>query len=623
MSKISHRKHSFPSPDPEAKRRAGHLCIDRQLPRRIMPAARYCLMNDSMNSSVDFLPMSVDEMRRLGWDCLDLLLVTGDASVDHPTSGTALLGRWLVAHGFRVGVVAQPDWRRVDDFAAMGRPRLFAGVTAGSLDSMLAHYTAFRKKRSDDARTPGGRAGARPNMATIVYTNVVRHLFPGLPVIIGGIEASMRRATHYDFWKDAIRRSILLDSKADLLVYGMAERALLEAANRLREREGLREYGDIRNLLRGIEGTAWAIGDGDDIPAGVAPLRLPSHEEILADRKKLMDATLLLERQALTGGRAIQRSGNRVTVFEPPAKPLGTEEMDFLYSLPFARRAHPSYDRPIPEVAVTQFSVTSHRGCGGGCSFCSLALHQGRLIQSRSGDSILAEIASFVSHPDWRGSVTDVGGPSANMWRAACGGDPRKCRRPSCLVPTLCPHFRTDQSGLADLLRAASRLPGVRHVRVASGIRHDLALADEKYLRAVVREFTGGQLKLAPEHRSDRVLALMRKPPFALFERFLSLFGRFSKEAGKEQYIVPYLISAFPGCTLDDMRALARWLKDRRWSPRQVQCFIPTPGTIATAMYCAGIDAEGNGIPVARTDAERLRQHRILVAAFGRKPERK
>jgi uncharacterized radical SAM protein YgiQ len=578
-------------------------------------------MTETIDTSAAFLPMSREEMRRLGWEALDILLVTGDAYVDHPTSGVALLGRWLVAHGFRVGIVAQPNWRREGDFTAMGRPLLFAGVTAGSLDSMLAHYTAFRKKRRDDSHTPGGGSGARPNMATIVYTNILRHLFPGLPVVIGGIEASMRRATHYDFWKDGIRRSILLDSKADLLVYGMAERAILEVAERLRACAGLGEGGrEIRRLLQGIGGSVYPGADERDLPAGVSPLRLPSHEEILADQRQLMKATLMLERQVHEGGRwALQMAQGQATVFAPPAEPLGTEEMDYLYSLPFSRRAHPSYDLPIPEVAVTQFSVTTHRGCAGGCSFCSLALHQGRLIQSRSDESILSEISLLTSHPDWRGSVADIGGPSANMWQAACGGDPRRCRRASCLTPAVCRRFRADQSALADMLVAASKLPGVKHVRIASGIRHDLALADERYLRTVVREFTGGQLKLAPEHCSDRVLRLMRKPPFTLFERFLSSFERLSEEAGKEQYVVPYLISAFPGCSLDDMRALARWLRGRSWSPRQVQCFIPTPGTVATAMYHAGIDPSGRRIAVARTDAERLRQHGVLAATIRKK----
>lgn len=569
----------------------------------------------------EFLPMSRAEMRRLGWAELDILLVTGDAYVDHPSFGSALLGRWLVAHGYRVGIVAQPRWDTVEDVARLGRPRLFAGVTAGALDSMLAHYTAFRKKRHDDAYTPGGRAGARPNRATIVYTNLVRQAFPGLPVVIGGIEASMRRATHYDFWTDKLRRSILLDSKADLLIYGMAERAIIEVARRLEEVAACRLPRAARpgEALRGIRGTAFAASQWPDpsdpshLPDG--PLwALPSHEEIEADPKKLMHATLMLERHAHDGAAwATQAAGRQVVVLAPPAEPLTTEELDKLYALPFARRAHPSYKEPIPAVEMVQFSITTHRGCAGGCSFCALALHQGRRIRSRSRKSILDEAARLTQHPEWKGSLSDVGGATANLWGARCARGAVGCHRPSCLHPSICRNFRPDQAALAALLRDIARLPGVRHVRTASGVRHDVAMLDETYVRALVGEFTGGQLKLAPEHSRDRVLWLMRKPPFRAFEQFLTIFQRLSREAGKEQYVVPYLISAFPGCTDADMRALAGWLRRRGWRPQQVQCFIPTPGTVATAMYYAGIDPEGKPIYVARTDAERLRQHRMLV----------
>jgi len=569
----------------------------------------------------EFLPMSRADMARLGWDALDVLIVTGDAYVDHPAFGSALLGRWLVSRGFRVGIVAQPRWDTPEDVARMGRPRLFAGVTAGALDSMLAHYTAFRKKRHDDAYTPGGRAGARPNRATITYTSLVRHAFPGLPVAIGGIEASMRRATHYDFWTDKLRRSILLDSKADLLVYGMAERAVLEVAQRL---GGMAACRVPRDVLQGLRGTAFALSHGSDSSDRTHRTDrtdgtcwpLPSHEEIEADPKKLMAATLLLERQVHNGTAwAVQAAGDQSVVFAPPAEPLSTEELDALYALPFTRQAHPSYCEPIPAVEMIQFSVTTHRGCAGGCSFCSLALHQGRRIRSRSAASILTEVSRLTEHPKWKGSLSDVGGPTANMWGARCTGDPASCRRVSCLFPAICRNLKPDQSALAELLRAIARLPGVKHLRTASGVRHDLAMLADDYVRALVGEFVGGQLKLAPEHRCDSVLRLMRKPRFEAFERFLTVFERVSREAGKEQYVVPYLMSAFPGCTDADMRELARWLKQRGWRPQQVQCFIPTPGTVATAMYWAGIDPDGKPIHVARTDAERLRQHRILVPA--------
>jgi len=554
--------------------------------------------------------MSRAEMRRLGWDELDVLIVTGDAYVDHPAFGAALLGRWLVAHGYRVGIVAQPRWDTAEDVARLGRPRLFAGVTAGALDSMLAHYTAFRKKRRDDAYTPGGRAGARPNRATIVYTNLVRQAFPGLPVVIGGIEASMRRASHYDFWTDKLRRSLLLDSKADLLIYGMAERALLQLAERLAAGGHLGEVpaGGVLDVARADFDRAYGTQR--------SYLVLPSHEEIEADPKKLMTATLALERQVHGGAEwATQAAGDRMLVFAPPAAPLTTEELDALYALPFSRQPHPSYREPIPAVEMVQFSVTTHRGCAGGCSFCALALHQGRRIRSRSRESILAEVARLTRHPAWRGSVSDVGSATANLWRARCAADHRDCRRASCLHPSICRNFTPDQSALAELLRSIARLPGVKHVRTASGVRHDVALLDEAYVRALVGEFTGGQLKLAPEHSCDRVLWLMRKPPFGKFEDFLTIFQRVSRQAGKEQYVVPYLMSAFPGCTEADMRALAAWLRQRGWRPQQVQCFIPTPGTVATAMFYAGIDPDGAPIPVARTDAARLRQHHILAPA--------
>jgi len=552
--------------------------------------------------AASFLPTTRAE---LGSSELDVLLVTGDAYVDHPAFGAALLGRWLQARGFRVGVIAQPRWDGIDDVRRMGRPRLFAGVSAGALDSMLAHYTAFRKKRSDDAYTPGGRAGARPNRACIVYAGLVKRAFPGLPVVLGGIEASLRRAAHYDFWTNALRRSILLDSKADMLVYGMGERAILEIAERLRAGKD----------LCGIPGTAFAAQRAS--PARPKALRLPSFEEIQEGPKKLMAATLALERQMLGGGWAEQEHGDRAVVFAPPAEPLSTPELDALYGLPFARRAHPSYKEKIPALEMIQFSITSHRGCAGGCSFCSLALHQSRRIVSRSGRSLEAEARTLTRHADWKGSISDVGGPSANMWGARCALGHEQCLRSSCLTPSICPHFQDDQGALTDLLRLLKGLAGIRHVRVASGVRHDLALRNEKYLRALIGEFTGGQLKLAPEHCCERVLKLMRKPAFKAFKEFLGVFEAESRKRGKEQYVLPYLISAFPGCTEEDMRELSAWLKAQGWRPQQVQCFIPTPGTAACAMFYAGVDPEGRAIPVARTDAQRLRQHRILVGGWG------
>ena len=664
-----------------------------------------------------FLPMTRDDMRLAGWDALDVLLVSGDAYVDHPSFGAALLGRWLAAHGFTVGVAAQPRWRdreaALADLTAMGRPRLFAGVTAGAVDSMLAHYTAFRKKRHDDAYTPGGQAGARPNRASVVYTGLVRQAFPGLPVVLGGIEASLRRVSHYDFWDDALRRPLLQDSKADLLVYGMGEAALLEIARRARAlrdeahaKQCLRRPGEMISpgpprygvpvtgerpaagevksaqaapetpesflsraalveACRDVPGTAWMASpaearswlglDADAPPepprsrpdAAKTPARpvliLPSHEDILANPALLMRATLDMEKHVHAGNRyALQESGGRALVLAPPAAPLPREDLDLLHGLPYSRLPHPRYKEPVPAWEMIRASITTHRGCGGGCAFCSLALHQGRRVTSRSADSILAEAALIAAGPGaaghnatgsdarppaggkkspapkapprWAGSISDVGGPSANMWQAACALPPDKeCARPSCLHPAPCPLFQVDQGLGVRLLRAVAALPGVRHVRVASGVRFDLALRDPEALRAYTSEFTGGQLKTAPEHSEDAVLGLMRKPGLAVFERFLEAFARHCRATGKEQYVIPYLMSAHPGCADADMRALAAWLKKRDWRPRQVQCFIPTPGTVATAMFYAGVSPDGRPVHVARTDAARLRQHRLLT----------
>jgi uncharacterized radical SAM protein YgiQ len=559
-----------------------------------------------------FLPMTRSEMRTLGWDELDILLVTGDAYLDHPVHGVALLGRWLVAHGFRTGIVAQPRWDSPADILAMGRPRLFAGVSAGALDSMLAHYTAFRKLRHDDGYTPGGKEGKRPNRACIVYTNLVRQAFPGLPVVLGGIEASLRRAVHYDFWVDKLRRPLLLDAKADLLLYGMGEHPILQVAEFLDTGGKLGQPGG-RAALPG----AVFCGARSEIPAGAKVIELPSLEAMEAEPKLLMPATLELEAQMHDGGSwAVQTCGSRTVLFAPPAAPLATAEMDAVYGLPFAGTAHPSYQEPVPAEEMIRFSVTSHRGCGGACTFCSLALHQGRRCSSRSEESVLREVSALTRRPGWRGAVSDIGGPTANMWGAVCTAT-HPCRRRSCLFPSICPHFAVDQQRHIAMLRKALRVPGVSHVRVASGMRYDLGLKDRAYLGAFVREFVGGQLKVAPEHLCDQVLNLMRKPGMPAFLEFLSLFEEECRRAGKEQYVLPYLISAFPGCSDDDMRAMSRWLREHHWSPQQVQCFIPTPGTVATAMYYAGIDPDGKPIPVARTDAERLRQHGLIVPTAG------
>lgn len=562
-------------------------------------------------SGNNMLPICAADMKKLGWSELDILLVSGDAYIDHPSFAAALLGRFLVSKGYRVGLVCQPRWDRPDDFLVMGRPRLLAGISGGALDSMLAHYTAFRKKRHDDAFTPGGKAGARPNRAIIVYTNLVRQAFPGLPVIIGGIEASLRRYTHYDFWSDNLRRSILLDSKADALIYGMGEYSLWNVVKRTEE--ALERNRPVS--FEGLNGLCY-MAKAEDVERLENAIVLPSHEEIAADPEQLIKASLLAERHIQAANCAcIQQVGNRYLVATPPTPSLSQVEMDKIYDLPFTRKAHPSYKEPIPALEMIKTSINSHRGCGGGCSFCSLALHQGRRIASRSERSILSELEKVARSEDFKGSISDVGGPTANMWQAKCGADPAKCKRSSCMFPKVCPNFKDQQDNYVSLLRKVLAHPKVKHVRIASGVRFDLALKNKNACRAYVAEFTGGQLKIAPEHCSAKVLNYMRKPSIQLMDEFIGYFLKYSQDVNKEQYIVPYLMSAFPGCTENDMCELAGWLQKRHWSPQQVQCFIPTPGTVATAMYYAKKDTEGNPIYVARTDAERMRQHYILLGS--------
>nr|WP_084516266.1 YgiQ family radical SAM protein [Desulfovibrio cuneatus] len=593
--------------------------------------------------------MNGEEMRKAGWNELDILLVSGDAYVDHPSFGIALLGRWLVAHGFRVGIVAQPQWENTEagiaTLQSMGRPRLFVGVTAGAIDSMLAHYTAFRKKRHDDAYTPGGQCGARPNRACIMYTNMVRRAFPHIPVVLGGIEASLRRCVHFDFWENSLRRPLLFDSKADLTVYGMGEAALLAIARQAQALVGPEQHKPDPAALRRqlvqacatLPGVASILSRRDEAALisqlaeqGVATEFLPSFEDITATPPALMQATLSLEQQVHAGNTALlQPVGDRILVCTPPQPPLEEATMDAVYDLPYTRLPHPSYAAPIPAWEMIRTSITTHRGCGGGCSFCSLALHQGRHIASRSKASIVQEAATIAEGPQqeektprWAGSISDVGGPTANMWQARCQLPKGTCRRASCLHPKICPHFAVDQRAGVALLRAVQATPGVRHVRVASGVRYDLALQEQQALAAYTAEFTGGQLKVAPEHSANNVLHLMRKPGIEVFETFLKAFHAASSGADKEQYTVPYLMSAFPGCTLENMQELGRWLRQKNWSPQQVQCFIPTPGTVATAMFYAEVDTQLQPLYVAKTDRERLEQHHALLGGEGHQQHR-
>ena len=562
------------------------------------------------------LPATRDEMLERGWTELDVLIVTGDAYVDHPSFGAAVIARVLEAEGLRVGVVAQPDWRTPASLQLMGRPRLFCGVTAGNLDSMLANYTAARHKRREDDYSAGGLPGRRPNHAAAVYAQLARGAFPGLPVVLGGIEASLRRVAHYDYWENKLRASILVDAKADLLVYGMGESAVREIARRLSAAAGSGEIAD----LSGIRGTARLLGAN---AAKALPLAgavvLPSLEDLQANGDRLLDATRFVEAEQspFCGRRLVQFHGARAVVVEPPAPPLRETELDALYDLPFTRLPHPSHTAPIPAYTMIRDSVTIVRGCAGGCTFCGLGLHQGKFIASRSEASILRELGRLAADPGFRGTVSDLGGPSANLYGCRNGVDDacRACRRPSCLVPAICRHFKIAEEPAIGVLRGARGVPGVKHVFVQSGIRMDVALRTPQYLRELVRHHVSGHLKVAPEHLDPAVLRRMRKPG-GVFEPFLEAFRRESAAAGKEQYLVPYFISSFPGCTQEDMRVVEAYLHTSRWNLQQVQDFIPLPMTPAAAMYVTGLDYEtGEVIPVARNAGERLRQRTSLGPA--------
>ncbi len=557
-----------------------------------------------------FLPMNLEQMKAKGFEELDILLISGDAYIDHPSFGTPLIGRFLEAQGYKVGIIAQPDPNNIEDFKLMGRPRLFAALSAGAIDSMLAHYTAFRKKRSDDAYTPGGKAGKRPNRAVIAYTNALRRAFPQLPIVAGGIEASLRRISHYDFWTDSLRKSLLPDAKLDLIVYGMGEKAMLEIAQRLEKKK---EFQPTQEVLKNIQGTARIISK-EEAKTYTNALLLPSHEEQLENKKLLVKASLMLEQHVHQAKDvAIQFFDNRAILLEKPAQNLTSAELDALYALPFTKLPHPSYKERIPATEMMQTSITSHRGCASACTFCTLAIHQSRHIISRSKESIYKEIENLNTLFKFNGHISDIGGPTANMWNAKCIAQHDNCKRSSCLYPKICKSFKSSQKEHVKLLQEAKKLAHVKSVRVASGIRFDLALEDDSALKAYTGEFTGGQLKVAPEHCSFDVLQLMRKPSIDLFEVFLNSFYAQSQKVNKEQYVVPYLMSAFPGCTIKNMQELKKWLQKSKWKPQQVQCFIPTPASIATACYYAECDINFEDIYVAKSDKERLQQHYILL----------
>jgi uncharacterized radical SAM protein YgiQ len=561
---------------------------------------------------MSFLPITMEDARKRGWHELDVIFVTGDAYVDHPAFGVPLLARWLESHGFRVGLIAQPDWQSKEPFMALGRPRLFFAVSAGAMDSMVAHYTPAKKLRRDDAYTPGNRHGARPNRATIIYTSRLREAYKDVPVIIGGIEASLRRFAHYDYWEDRVRRSILFDAKADLLVYGMGERPLLELAERLRQ-------GEPFAAIRDIRGTAYAARAGDAELQRPEVQHLPSLAEVVDDRRKFAAAFRQIEHELtpFCGRVLAQAQGDRWLVCNPPALPLTEQEVDLVYALPFAKAPHPSYQEPIAAYEQIKCSITIHRGCSGGCAFCAITHHQGKTVQSRSAASIRAEVVRLVAEPWFRGSISDLGGPTANMYGLACGNDQAQgaCRRPSCLYPSLCRHLRTGGEQGAALLRSVRRVPGVKHVAVSSGIRYDLLVRQPAYAQELIAHHVGGLLKVAPEHLVDRVCQLMRKPGRLEFERFLAQFNLGSQVAGKKQHLVPYLMSGHPGCTLNDMVEVALLLKKYRLRVEQVQDFTPTPGTLATCMYYTGIDPySGDAVYVPRGEREKRLQKALLLA---------
>jgi uncharacterized radical SAM protein YgiQ len=568
-------------------------------------------------SSVEFLPTTPEAMRARGWDRPDVLFVTGDAYVDHPSFAMAILGRYLEHHGFRVALLVQPDWRSAEPFRAFGAPRLFFAVSAGNMDSMLNHYTASRKRRNADAYSPGGRIGLRPDRATNVYAQRCREAFGGVPVIAGGVEASLRRIAHYDYWSDRVWPSWLVTSKADLLVYGMGEQPILEIARRLAAGEDVRALRDLRSV-------AYLLGRSESLPEqrfgayGPGETReLPSFEAVSESLEQFAIATREFQRETnpLNARRLVQRHGDRTVVINPPALPLSEPEMDEIYDLPFAREPHPGYSEPIPAWQTIKDSVQIMRGCFGGCTFCSITMHQGRAIQSRSPTSVLREVEALTQRPDWKGHVSDLGGPTANMYRMRCSKPEVEavCRRPSCIHPTVCKLLDTDHGPTPDLMRRARAVPGVKRVHIASGIRMDLANRAPEYIDELARHHVGGHLKVAPEHTQERVLQRMKKPSAGHFERFAQHFREASARAGREQYLVPYFIASHPGCETGDMIELAVFLKRNGYRPRQVQDFIPGPMDVATSVFYTGLDPQTlKPVPVARRLREREVQRSLL-----------
>ncbi len=561
-----------------------------------------------------FLPLTKKEMNDRGWDAADIIIVTGDAYVDHPSFGTAIISRVLESAGFRVCIISQP--RSDDDYKRFGAPRLAFFVNSGNIDSMVAHYTAAKRKRSDDAYTAGGKAGARPDRAVIVYSKAIRRIFGDVAVCIGGIEASLRRFAHYDYWDDKVRPSILLDSGADLLMYGMGERHVVEIANRL---NGGEKIGDIQNVL----GTCYAVNTTDYRVQSAK--ECPSFEAVSENsengKKQYAISTYIqqTEHDAVRGKTVIQRHGNKIVVQNPPMPPLSTEEMDAVYSLPFMRDYHPSYKAlgGVPGIEEVKFSVIHNRGCFGACNFCALAYHQGRQITSRSHDSVIDEVKVITEMPDFKGYIHDVGGPTANFRTPSCKGQLKRglCKDKKCMAPTLCPAVEVDHSDYLDLLRKLRKLPKIKKIFIRSGIRFDYLIADkdEEFFKELVTHHVSGQLKVAPEHCSARVLDCMGKPHINVYERFKKRFYELTESAGKKQYLVPYLMSSHPGSTINDAIELSLFLKKEGLHPEQVQDFYPTPGTVSTCMFYTGLNPMTmQKVYVPRTPEEKAQQRALL-----------
>ncbi len=561
------------------------------------------------------LPATREEMSARGWDHVDVVFVTGDAYVDHPSFANGILARVLEAAGFRVAVLAQPDWRSCEPWRAFGAPRLFFAISAGNMDSMINHYTANKKVRNDDAYSPGGRIGLRPDRATMPYCQRAREAFPGVPVIAGGVEASLRRLAHYDYWSDTVKRSILLDSKADLVVFGMGEQPILEIARRLAAGESVKDLRDMRAV-------AYALGASEKAPEDA--LVLPSYDDVKNDKMQFVKATKIIHQETnpLNARRLAQYHDRQVVVCNPPGLPISQDDMDRVYGLPYTRRPHPMYGaETVPAHAAIKDSVTIMRGCFGGCTFCSITAHQGRIIQSRSPESVLTELRRLGQDDDFKGVVSDLGGPTANMYQMRCTRPDveAKCKRLSCVHPTVCKLLGTDHGPLVQLMKASRQVEGVRKVHVASGVRMDLAQRSPDYLRELAAHHVGGHLKVAPEHTDPEVLKRMKKPEVHDYEGFDRAFKAASKRAGKAQYTVPYFIASHPGSDLKAMVHLALFLKRNGYKPDQVQDFIPAPFDIATCMYHTGIDPfTGEEIPVAKGLRDRKMQ-RALMQFF--KPE--